>query len=258
MMHPASSPFPVAHFDHVYAYGDWAPATYQHLAALEAGQFDGRVFLGVVGDRASRLDAIEPWTRSPLVGTLAPSVAAEATAGSEAVSIDALRRYALNTDGAIMYAHTKGAFVNDLYRAHWRESMTRHVVAHWRENLTALHDYDAIGCHWLTPEQHGVDGPFFGGNFWIARCDYVRTLPPCGRVSRFDAERWLGLNQPRVYDLLPGYPSESRFTVPYRRPGPLCAGRTLAGRAAQRDDDGGFRARAAQLDPNGPVSARST
>lgn len=150
---------------------------------------------------------------------------------SEASTINELRRYAECFDGAILYAHTKGASDPSEFRARWRRSMTRRVVKDWRENLRRLElsslldaecrPPDAIGCHWLTEADHpGMFGAetipaegsgFFGGNFWMARCDYLRTLPVCESEPRWKAESWIGINHPRVVDLLPGWPHDNRW-----------------------------------------------
>lgn len=136
-----------------------------------------------------------------------------ASAGWEQVTLRAVREYARTHDGAVLYAHTKGAHDTSDFRVRWRRSMCRRVVGNWRENLAMLDEYDAVGCHWLTPGQYPsyVTTPFFGGNYWMARCDYLRTLPECSTESRFDAERWIGLGNPKVFDLLPGWPGEELF-----------------------------------------------
>lgn len=136
-------------------------------------------------------------------------------ATSEAPTINLVRAYAQDHDGVVLYAHTKGAATVSPFRDRWRRSMTARVVANWRENLTILErgDVDAVGCHWLTPEEYPdqVRSPFFGGNFWMARCDYLRTLPPCEAEPRWKAEGWIGLGCPRVVDLLPGWPHDNRW-----------------------------------------------
>jgi hypothetical protein len=171
------------------------------------------VYLGLVGKaemwRVAAATAFDP---------LDWRVAVEADAGFEQVTLAAVRRYAIENDGAVMYAHTKGAQDVTDFRAKWRRSMTRRVVGNWRATLAALDEHDAVGCHWLTREgfpgfeQEFPDGtPFFGGNFWMARCDYLRTLPEPSTRSRFDAERWIGLGAPRVLDLNPGWPAANLF-----------------------------------------------
>jgi hypothetical protein len=151
-------------------------------------------------------------------GPLDVRTAVEADSGFEQVTLAKVREYAQEHDGGVLYAHTKGAQDVTDFRAKWRRSMTQLVVSDWRINLAHLERFDAVGCHWLTREgypgfeQEFPDGvPFFGGNFWIARCDYLRTLPEPSTRSRFDAERWIGLGAPRVLDLAPGWPSEGVF-----------------------------------------------
>ena len=83
--------------------------------------------------------------------------------------------------------------------------MTRHVITGWRDCLDLLGQVDAVGCHWLPPQ----DGlwPFFGGNFWWATAAYLRQLPELDWTTRWRAEDWIGIGQPKVHDLLPGWPS---------------------------------------------------
>jgi hypothetical protein len=47
----------------------------------------------------------------------------------------------------------------------------------------------------------------------MARCDYLRKLPYCLPGDRMNAELWIGLEKPRVLDLLPGWPNEGLFTI---------------------------------------------
>jgi len=170
------------------------------------------VHLGVVGPRFWREAAAAAFD------PLEVRVVAEADEGFEQVTLNAVREYALAHDGAVLYAHTKGAADASQFRAQWRRSMTRRVVGEWERNLDFLGEVDAVGCHWLTldafpwaAEEFRENIPFFGGNFWLARCEYLRTLPHPSTRSRFDAERWIGLGHPRVHDLLPGWPDASLF-----------------------------------------------
>jgi hypothetical protein len=202
----------VTHFYHVFANGAWKQPVAEHVDALLAAGFEGNVHIGLVGTPERRKAARLALRRLPRA-----TVAVEADEGWEQVTLAAVKTYAAERDGAVLYAHTKGAHDNTEFRAAWRRSMCRRVVERWRENLAALDEYDAAGCHWLTPEQFPnssefKDGiPFFGGNFWIARCDYLRTLPDPPTETRFQAERWIGMGSPRVFDLLPGWPAEELF-----------------------------------------------
>jgi hypothetical protein len=198
----------LACFYHCWAGGAWHEATVEHLAALESSAFDAPVFLGIVGSEPERWQVQWLWKQMGYPAT----VAATANAGYEQPTINALRRYATENGGAVLYAHTKGAYAQTESNANWRRAMTRRVVSRWRENLTLLeHGAQAVGCHWLTHAKYwrmGVESPFFAGNFWIARCDYLRTLPECPSATRYDAERWVGSGNPRLVDLAPGWPNE--------------------------------------------------
>lgn len=207
---------PLAHFYHVWADGNWRVPLAEHLAALDESGFRGVFAVGLIGaseNRAAVIDALKDrW---------APEIVAEGLSGFEAATLNAARAYAKSYDGAVLYAHTKGAATVEPFRDRWRRSMTDRVVRGWEFNLSALRTVDAIGCHWLTEAEHpGMFGPmtvpaegsgFFGGNFWMARCDYLRTLPPCEDEPRWRCESWIGLNKPKVIDLLPGWPQDNRW-----------------------------------------------
>lgn len=181
----------LAHFYHIWTGGRWQEPLYEHLAALvESGYF-------------STDHAFFPVTVNN---------------GWEQETISRLYDYSKRNDGAVLYAHTKGAADPSEFNARWRRSMTDRVVRDWEHNLALLDHYQAVGCHWLTPErfpQHAQEFregiPFFGGNFWMARCDYLRTLPECPTEDRWQAERWIGMGGPRVLDLNPGWPAEELF-----------------------------------------------
>lgn len=177
----------VAHFYHLWRPGQWREPAHEHLDALVQSGFEGPVHLSF--------------------------------AGTEHETLERVREYAQRNEGAVLYAHTKGASDPSDFNARWRRSMTDRLVRDWRANLAHLEGHDAVGCHWLTaarfpdrrdcpPEQGNVSVPFFGGNFWLARCEYLRTLPPCPQENRWDAERWIGMGDPRVFDLLPGWPAD--------------------------------------------------
>ena len=211
----------LACFYHVYAAGQWRDPLAEHLHALQVSGFDGPFHVGIVGspaqgaEVAAELAAIRP----PESVTAAPS-------GFEQVTLHALHAHAQTHDGVTLYAHTKGAHHPTQVNAAWRRSMTHHLVAGWRLALVAL-DSDpavhAVGCHWLTPERYPglVAGPMFGGNFWMARTDYLRGLAPCAEGRRHDAEGWIGTGNPRVLDLTPGWPGHFQ---------PVRYGRLVAGR----------------------------
>lgn len=197
-----------AHFYHVWADGQWTVPVHEHLRALRDSRYAGSVHVGLVGTPGNRDDAerhiVKFW--SPRI-----DVCASAESGYEQVTLNALHDYVHRSDAApyVLYAHTKGAYEESVPRDMWREAMTGPLVRHWRLAMPLLETYDAVGLHWLTAEEfpgRGIDTPFFGGNFWWATTAYLRTLPRPGTGSRFDAEGWIGLGNPRVIDLEPGWP----------------------------------------------------
>jgi hypothetical protein len=111
----------------------------------------------------------------------------------------------------VLYCHTKGAYARHPANEQWRQTMDSRLIGPWRSRIRELDDYDLVGLHWLTPEEFGYRGvrsPFFGGNFWWARGDYLMTLPKViDTEDRFAAEGWIGLGSPRVKDLSPGWPA---------------------------------------------------
>lgn len=196
----------LAHWCHAYCGGAWREPLTEHLEVLRGADFDGELHWGAVGPLHEIAEAAD------LVGQPPDAMAPE---GWEQVTLSALHAFAQTHDGAILYSHTKGAADTSDFRAKWRRSMEMRVVDNWRSNLTALEDHDVVGCHWLTPDvwPGTITTPFFGGNYWIARCDYLRRLPECPTTDRFDAERWIGMANPRAFDLLPGWPGEELFAL---------------------------------------------
>jgi hypothetical protein len=195
----------LAHFYHVYADGAWQAPLAEHLSALDvyglAAKLDYKV-AGVVGAPANCQAVIE---------TLGPAwqIAATATAGFEQVTLAKVYAFAAQ-DGKVLYAHTKGASNRAPSSVLWRRRMTEHAVGLWDQCVAGLDDgYDCAGPHWITPEAFEVPAPFFAGNFWWARLDFLRRLPPPGGPDRYAAERWIGETEiPRVLNLLPIWPTD--------------------------------------------------
>jgi hypothetical protein len=195
----------LAAFYHVYCGGAWQEPLTEYLEALDYSGFRGPLYWGAVGPDDEIIEA------NGRIGIAPCAIARE---GYEQVTLAEVARYAARNSGAVMYAHTKGASDPDPYRSRWRRAMTLRVVDNWRSNLEALNTYQAVGCLWQVKGSHGGGWfklPFFAGNFWMARCDYLRTLPECPNGDRMEAEEWLGMNDPKVLDVLPGWPSDARW-----------------------------------------------
>lgn len=119
-------------------------------------------------------------------------------------------------DWYVLYFHAKGCThppdstygltVSDP----WRNTMMGHLVLRWRQCVADLDaGAEAAGCNWLTGMGWDKSQNLFGGNFWWAKSDYLRTLPSImareriktsgllAAESRYESEVWIG-NGPRL------------------------------------------------------------
>lgn len=203
----------VAAFYHAYLDNEvWPAMLAEYQQALRS--FDGEMVVGAAGAPAGQRELRQRLSGEDrtIVVTVDPT--------SERGTMELVRAWALTyPDDAILYAHTKGASQPTEFNDRWRRSMTHHVVKGWklcRDSL--ILGSDAVGCHWLHPDEFGEatmgPTPFFGGNYWLARCSYLNTLPPVPDEDRWGSERWIGMGNPRVADLNPGWPGDGVFTVP--------------------------------------------
>jgi hypothetical protein len=197
----------LTHFYHVYADGDWLKPAQDHFKALVLSELLDNLdmmHLGIVGSRENRLKVAK---------TLPGVVVAEADEGWEQVTLEKLHDYCQTDDGVVFYAHTKGAWSQSILADRWRASMTHDTVTRWRDCVEVLQTVQACGPHWIRSHmpEHREHEHFFGGNFWWARSDYVRTLDPVKTETRFQAEGWIGLKNPSVANLRLGEPTGSNF-----------------------------------------------
>jgi hypothetical protein len=118
-------------------------------------------------------------------------------------------------DWYLIYHHTKGVTHPGEHAYDvWRQRMEDNCVWNWRQCVADLDaGYDAVGCHWLTPERYAaaVTSPFFGGTFWWSKSKYILQLPKLPAPTwenRFEAESWIGRRRPYpvVRDYFPGWP----------------------------------------------------
>lgn len=177
------------------------------------------VTVGLVGPEADRQAARERITHLCQQFALPePAHWAEADEGWEQLTLQAIHRDVHRVPGeyAVLYMHTKGAARDLDSQVAWRRSMTRALVGQWGECAARLEDgHDVVGCHWTRSLDWPEQGPFFAGNFWLARASYLRRLPPPENKNRWQAETWVTLGArkghedlplPRTHDMLPGYP----------------------------------------------------
>ena len=197
----------LSHFYHVYADGDWEIPATKHFEELALSglldELDG-IYLGVVGSRENR---------RKVKRALRHQVVVEAGEGWEQVTLNKLRDFCQTDDGAVLYAHTKGAWSRDELARQWRVSMTHDVVTRWRECVYALEKVQAAGPFWLRSDmpEHSGHESFFGGNFWWARSEYVAALPSLETDHRHQAEGWIGLGKPSVKIMREGFPTGGNF-----------------------------------------------
>ena len=125
----------------------------------------------------------------------------------EAAAIELVAGHCSSADPGIerlvFYMHTKGV---TWYRPNWLVHFGRYrnyaPVLYWRKYL----EYFIIQHpHWCLAALAGGAGtcgvdlhtcgvpPHYSGNFWFARCDYVRTLPSSVQSDKYDTtEMWIG------------------------------------------------------------------
>lgn len=200
----------LAHFYHVYADGAWEAPVDEHLHALTvSGLLDNLddLFVGIVG---------LPENRALVRKQFPAVVVAEADTGWEQLTLAKLQEYAMNHEGKIFYAHTKGAHQPDEYRSQWRKAMTHDTVTRWRDCVDALNFVGVAGPYWMESQEpeHKDHQKFFGGNYWWARTNYLRALPPVRMEHRWQAEGWIGLAGPSVKIMREGFPVWGNFEVP--------------------------------------------
>jgi hypothetical protein len=198
------------HFYHVYAGGDWEEPVAEHVEALHqsglASYFDN-IYVGYVGP----IDRIAAAEKTIMAALPAVTVTRTGT-GWEQETMSLIPQYL--SSGPVLYAHTKGASDPSPINKAWRRSMTLECIIRWERAVEALHEWDIAGCHWLMADDLKW---FFGGTFWWANSDYLRTLPPVSVENRWQAEHWVGLNpQVRAFDLKPGHPGDIPLDTDWR------------------------------------------
>jgi hypothetical protein len=201
----------LTHFYHVYAGGEWHDPVREHVEALEKSflnQHLKKMYVGYVGSD-KEIEEAEKY-----ISYHVPAVTiARSPTGWEQETMRNIQ--SLLSDGPVLYAHSKGASDPSPINIAWRRSMTLNCVINWRSRLVDLMSHDTSGCHWLQAE----DGKwFYGGTYWWANSEYLKTLPDVGEESRFMAEHWIGLNpQVKAYDILPNiHPGQTPLDTDWR------------------------------------------
>lgn len=189
----------------------WRSIAAGHAEAMVAAGLDIPVTVGLIGPRERR-DAAMRWFEDNMPGV---DSFEERDEGWEHVTLNQVHEWARSTPGGlVLYCHTKGTHTVTELNDAWRRCMTRLVVGRWRECAGLLRNfsYDLVGTHWMDPGGTPLDPeiPYFCGNFWWAKTDYLAGLPALGNPhNRFEAELWIGRGAPFAYDLDPGGANEA-------------------------------------------------
>lgn len=194
----------LSHFYHVFADGNWQTPVTEHLHHLDRSGLSAALDsfgIGIVGGSLNRLEVINFIDSRLQIDHLA-----EAESGWEQETLDLMLKR-IEPDEFVLYAHTKSAANWSQVHDEWRKSMTHFMVHRWRDCVEHLEDHDTVGCHRITP------GDFWGGNYWWARSDWLRRMPPVPRENRYQAEAWIGTVEGRRFDMNPGWPDPKIFVT---------------------------------------------
>lgn len=136
----------------------------------------------------------------------------------ELPTLSRLQKWVQSNGHYVHYSHLKCATRADSLCAAWRRCMTRHTILNWRQCVGYLDaGKESVGAHWMLPEESNlVKAPYWGGNFWLAKAEFLRTLPPLTNDAvttdlYYLSESWIGLGprRPRVHDFHHVWPNEA-------------------------------------------------
>lgn len=213
----------IHHFYHIYSDGNWYKPTFDHIKSLKESQlyYNLKNFkVGIVGREFTR-KRVKQYLDSQNINY---SICTERKEGWEQETLDELYEFSKKNNGCVFYAHTKNAVNTTDLHVKWRIAMTHYNINKWKDNISLLHSgYQAVGCHYLNSGNVLVSTPsgFFAGNFWWTHLKYIREFPnPPLRISRYDAEGWIGNLKPlidenkehfKIYDYCPWHPGEMEY-----------------------------------------------
>lgn len=207
----------IHHFYHIYADGKWMEPVSEHVRALKMGLYDNlnTFAIGLVGSAENRHAVIDYLNTEGL----AYEVFAEALQGWEQVTQQKMWEFCQGNEGAMLYAHSKGASDPSDVNIRWRRSMTWHNVCQWKFVVEKLKDHDLYGCHWIQPlvsmPEHRKGNWMAAGTFFWGRCELIARFPKPALNHRHEAEGWVGYGYAekpyRVYDPTPYFPNTAPF-----------------------------------------------
>jgi hypothetical protein len=185
---------PIFGFIHVAMANHWRQILNEQFLKMRAsGLWDrtDRIFVGLIGPQPQEFESCDPKV------TVAISESDYRLA--EMATLCFLQQHCKTHHCLVYYLHTKGVFRTGPGQEQWRRAMEHFIILRHRDCLAALESHDTCGinfgrCDWCQ---------FYGGNFWWARSEYIRTLPDIRTLEplpalepspRHIAERWIGEN----------------------------------------------------------------
>lgn len=208
----------IHHFYHIYADGKWQEPVSEHIRALKMGLLENldTFKIGLVGSESNCEDVKNYF----LSQDVAFEIADEQRSGWEQVTQIKMWEFCQHSDGAILYAHSKGAYNVSDVNTRWRRSMTYWDVIRWKDAVEKLKTHGAYGCHWIQPlldgmPEHKKGNWMFAGTFWWARCELMKGFMKPPLTHRHEAEGYMGYMwhaKPfKVYDPTPYFPNSGPF-----------------------------------------------
>ncbi len=130
-------------------------------------------------------------------------------------TISSVRQYAdRHPSGVVLYLHTKSTGNLTPEGEPWLRYMNRFLLGDIRKNVSRLisSNRDTLGVLYgvdrkqVYPLATPVFVNYFAGNFWLAKCSYLRKLPRYEKYlgqsgDRYAAESYIGIGQPRCITL---------------------------------------------------------
>ena len=207
------------HFYHIYADGRWLEPVSEHMRALkDYGLYTNLAsfHVGMVGNVGNRA-AVHQYLESQ---GLHYNIADQQPSGWEQVTQIPMWQFSKHNDGAIIYAHSKGASDASAVNIRWRRSMIYWNIIRWRDCVERLKQHDACGCHWIQPfitgmPEHKQGNFMFAGTFFWAKAATMRQWDGPALNHRHEAEGFIGYGWHAkpfpVYDFTPYFPNTNTF-----------------------------------------------
>jgi glycosyltransferase involved in cell wall biosynthesis len=189
---------PIYGFMHICMVNNWWDiVSLQELKIRNSGLLDHtkKIYLSLVGHTEEKLPFGSEFLSKCEVIYKHPDITKY-----EFPALEALQNKCAQEDCKVWYIHTKGVARQNILNNAWRNFMEYFILEHWHMCEYALRDHDVAGILWL--ENWGLTfRNIFAGNFWWANSSYIKTLRAVSSLdksNRFEAEDWIGKNNPRV------------------------------------------------------------